>query len=227
MTTPTVSADAGTGKDPVPPSCKLRWMFLCVSAVLLALLLASSAFAVRFLAQIRSQELAASRALADRTNALAGLWLALQNYDQAVQQFVAQTAANQAAEQRRVDQLTREINSDFDHFPILGDPEEAAMLNELRGMFSQQRTLYVTIVEAPPAQRKREADKLLANQLAPAEKQIMDWSGRLQAWSGERLQQADRDLTGKFGKLRAALRACSASASAAVCCWCSAAWGTS
>jgi hypothetical protein len=33
---------------------------------------------------------------------------------------------------------------------------------------------------------------MLAERLVPVQKQILDWSGKLQAWNGERLQQADR-----------------------------------
>jgi len=179
-------------------------MFLVVSVILLALLLASGVFAVRFLAQIRTQELAATRALNERTQALATLGMSLQGYDRAVQQFVAQTAANQAAQQRRMDQLTREINSDFDRYPMVIDPDEAALFNELRGMLSMQQMLYLSMVGAPPSERKREAQNILAGQVA-AEKKIMDWSTKLQAWNGERSQRADRDLVTQFADLQNSL----------------------
>ena len=98
MATLSESADTGVWKEPTPPSSRLRWLFLCVSVLLLALLLVSRVLAVRFLSEMRSQELAATRALAERTRTLSGLWLSIQSYDQAVQQFVAQTAADQDAE---------------------------------------------------------------------------------------------------------------------------------
>ena len=89
----TETADTGAWREPTPPSSKLRWLFLSVSVLLLALLLVSGVLVVRFLSEMRTQELAATRALAERTRALSGLWLSIQSYDQAVQQFVAQTAA--------------------------------------------------------------------------------------------------------------------------------------
>src|ERR1035438_1959478 len=94
-------------KEPTPPSSGLRWLFLCVSVLLLSILLVSGALAVRFLSAMRTQELAATRALAERTRALSGIWLSIQSYDAAVQQFVAQTAADRDAEFRdRLDRLT-------------------------------------------------------------------------------------------------------------------------
>jgi hypothetical protein len=186
MATWSESADTGAWREPTPPSSGLRWLFLCVSVFLLALLLVSGILAVRFLSEMRSQELAATRALAERTRALSGLWLSIQGYDQAVQQFVVQTAADRDAEaRRRLDQLTLEIDADFDRYPSVRDSEEDALLTGMRGVFSQQRTLYITVLAARPAERRRQAETMLAEQLAPVQKQILDWSGKLQVWNGE------------------------------------------
>jgi signal transduction histidine kinase len=206
MATLTENADTGAWREPTPPSSKLRWLFLWVSILLLALLLASRVLAVRFLSEMRTQELAATRALAERTRALSGLWLSIQNYDQAVQQFVAQTAADRDADaRRRLDQLTLEIVSGFDRYPAVRDSEEDALLNGMRRVFSQQRTLYITVLEATPEQRRRQAEAMLAEHLEPVQKQILDWSGKLQVWNGERLQHADRALVTQFADLQGGL----------------------
>jgi signal transduction histidine kinase len=206
MATLSESADTGDWKEPVPPSSKLRWLFLCVSVFLLALLLVSRVLAVRFLSEMRTQELAAASALAERTRALSGLSLSIQNYDQAVQQFVAQTAADRDAEvRRRLDELTMEIAAGFARYPSVRDSQEDALLSGLRGVFSQQRTLYITILAATPAERRRQAESMLAARLVPVEKQILEWSGQLQAWNGERLQHADRGLVNQFANLQGSL----------------------
>jgi signal transduction histidine kinase len=206
MATSTENADTGTWREPTPPSSKLRWLFLSVSVLLLALLLVSGVLVVRFLSEMRTQELAATRALAERTRALSGLWLSIQSYDQAVQQFVAQTAADRESEVRRLlDQLTLEIDSDFERYPSVRDSEEAALLNGMRGIFSQQRTLYITILAARPAERRRQAENMLAEHLVPVQKQILDWSGKLQVWNGERLKHADSGLVTQFANLQASL----------------------
>jgi hypothetical protein len=70
MATLSESADTGALREPTPPSSTLRWLFLCVSVLLLALLLESSVLAVRVLSEMRNQELAATRALAERTRSL-------------------------------------------------------------------------------------------------------------------------------------------------------------
>jgi hypothetical protein len=72
-------SDLSTG---VRASCsttaaKAARLFLCVSVLLLALLLASGVLAVRFLSEVRTQELAATRALTERTREISGLWLSV------------------------------------------------------------------------------------------------------------------------------------------------------
>ena len=202
----TESADAGELWEPTPPSSKLRWLFLCVSGLLLALLLASGVLAVRFLSEVRTQELAATRALAERTRAISGLWLSVQSYNQAVQQYVEQTAADRDAEARRLlDRLTLEIDADFDRYPSVRDSEESALLNGMRLVFSQQRTLYVTILATRPEARRRQAESMLAERLMPVQMQILDWSGKLQVWNGERLQHADGALATRFATLQGSL----------------------
>ena len=205
MATLSESPDTPARKEPTPPSSKLRWLFLCVSVFLLALLLVSGVLVVRFLSEMRIQELAATRALAERTRALSGLWLSIQSYDQAVQQFVAQTAADQDAEARRLDQLNLEIDADFDRYPSVRDSEEDALLNGMRGVFTQQRTFYITILAARPAERRRQAESMLAEHLVPVQKQILDWFGKLQVWNSERLQHADRGLVTQFANLQGSL----------------------
>jgi signal transduction histidine kinase len=202
----TERADAGEWREPTPPSSKLRWLFLCVSGLLLALLLACGVLAVRFLSEVRTQELAATRALAERTRAISGLWLSVQSYNQAVQQFVAQTAADRDAEARRLlDRLTLEIDADFDRYPSERDSEESALLNGMRRVFSQQRTLYVTILATRPEERRRQAESMLAERLIPVQMQILDWSGKLQVWNGERLEHADGALATRFATLQGSL----------------------
>jgi signal transduction histidine kinase len=206
MTTSSESADADAWREPAPPSSALRWLFLWVSVLLLALLVVSGALAARFLSAMRTQELAATRALAERTRTLSGLWLSLQSYDQAVQQFVAQTAADRDVEaRRRLDQLTLAIAADFDRYPSARDSQEDALLTGLRGVFFQQRTLYITVLSARPEERRRRAESMLAEQLVPVQKQILDWSGKLQAWNGERLEYADSSLVTGFANLQGSL----------------------
>src|ERR1039458_1646760 len=46
---------------------------------------------------------------------------------------------------------------------------------------------------------------MLAEQLVPVQRQILDWSGKLQAWNGERLEYADSSLVTGFANLQGSL----------------------
>ena len=192
--------------NPDPASSTLRWVLLSVSATLLALLLMSGVLAIRILDRMHAQQQAVTHALAARTQMLSGLLLSVQNYNQAVGQFVAQEKADRdEAARQRLDRLTVEIASDLKHYPNDRDPIETAFLDGMEGLFAQQRTLYISVLEAKPDERRRQAQGLISDRTSPLQKQMLDWSEKLRAWNGERLQQADDDLTTDFGRLQGGL----------------------
>src|SRR5436309_7430400 len=188
MTPRSESAEMLDAPETTPPSGNLHWFFLAVSLVLLALVLLAGMLSVHFLSELRAQESRAAHALAERTRALTGLWLSIQSYDQTVQQFLARAAEDDAATRRRLDQLAFEIVSSFDHYPADRDSEENALLTGMQRVFSERRTLYVTVLASTPAERRRKSEQMLAETLGPVEKQIMDWSEKLEAWNGTRFR---------------------------------------
>lgn len=204
--TPSARASEAEGLEPDPGSGKLRWLLLLVCGALLTLLLVCSALANRFLNEMHAQQQVAIHALAVRTQMLSGLALSIQSYNAAVQQFVAQEAADrkQAARQQ-IDRLTVEIASDFQRYPNDRDSIEAALLDGMQDAFAQQRTLYISILAAKPSERERQAQNLIASRALPLQKQALDWSGKLQAWNQERFQHADQTLVTDFQRLQGGL----------------------
>jgi signal transduction histidine kinase len=189
-------------RAPDPPSSRLRWLLLSVSAALLVLLLASGALAVRTLDEMHSQELAVTHALEQRTEALAGLWLSIQSYNQAVQEFVAQAKNRDQAARQRLDQLTSQIDTELRRYPTSQDTEEIILLHGMEEVFLQQRTLYVSVLAKP--KRPKDASPLNKD-IIPVQQQILDWSSKLRTWNREQLQNADRKLFGQFAALQARL----------------------
>ncbi len=189
-----------------PPSNKVRWLFLGVCGALLALLLVSGVLSVRFLAKMQSQELAVTRALAERAQMLSGLWLSIQTYNDAVQQFVAETQADrEEPSHQQLDQLTLEIDSDLKRYPVERDSSEAELLDGLQEVFSQQRTLYVSTLARNSGERGRSVESFNAEHVAAVQKKILDWSGKLRAWNGERLGNVDRTLMTEFAGVQGGL----------------------
>ena len=203
MSTLSESAAETSPPQPSAPSNKLRWLFLGVCGFLLALLAASGLVAIRFLHQIHDQEQTITHTLADRAQLLSDLLLSIQKYNQAVQQVVTEAKANQEiASRRRVDDLALQIATDLKQYPVARDSSEAALLDGLQGVFTEQRTLYISVVSAPPADRRQQPSPLVAGHMKQLQGQILDWSTRLKAWNGERLQNADRSLTAEVGSVQ-------------------------
>lgn len=204
----TLSESAGevSRLDPGPPSNKLRWLFLGVCGFLLALLAASGFVAIRFLGEIHAQEQTITHTLADRAQLLSDLLLSVQKYNQAVQQVVTEAKADREKTARRqIDALALQIDSDLRQYPVARDSGEAALVDGLEEVFSQQRTLYISVLAAPQANRSQQAQSPTAEHMKRLQGQILDWSARLKAWNGERLQNADQSLASEFGSVRTGL----------------------
>ncbi len=183
--------------DTAPMAGKLRWLLIVMSGALLALLLASGVLAVRFLAEIQARQQAVANALLGRTELLQDLWLSTQRYNEAVREFVVHAEAdrNQASRQR-IEQLTVEIDSDLKRYPADRDLAETELLDVITAVYSQQRTLYLSVITPKPARNSSETS--LSHQLIPLEKQTLDWSERFRAWNQDKLQQADRAMVAGF-----------------------------
>jgi len=221
MTTLHNSAEASAELPPVPPSGGLRWLLLLVSVALLSILLASGSLAIRYLDEMHAQQQAVTHALATRTQALSGLLLSIQNYNQAVQQFVAQERADRTQQQqavrtqqeeernqaarRHLAQLTDEIDSYLKGYPNNRDSMETALLDGMQNVFTEQRTIYLWVLTGNPDQHGHPQPKEVADRLAPIEKQIQNWSGTLRAWDAEQLRHADQSLVKQWGALQGGL----------------------
>jgi signal transduction histidine kinase len=189
-----------------PPAGRLRWLLLVLCLALLALLVGSGLVAVRLFGEMHAQELAVSRVLAERTEMLSGLWTAIQNYNQAVQQFVTRTKATEVELARqRLDRLTLEIDGQLRGYPTGHDPVESALLAGMQDVFEQQRTIYLTVLAARPGLPRRQAEALISNRMLPLQNQIVEWSAKLRSWNGDRLRQADQTLLGEFGRAQGRL----------------------
>jgi signal transduction histidine kinase len=195
---------AGVDSGPGPLSGRLRWLLAIVCAVLLALLLLSGIFAVRLLDEMHSREREVTRALMQRTELLSSLWVSIQNYNEAVQQFVVQAnAERKQAARQRIDQLTVEIDTDLRRYPPDRDSIEAMLLGGMEDVFLQQRRLY--LLDSADGSQEPQNKEALAAPVSALQKQGVDWSRRFQAWNRAKLQQADQAMAIKFAGVQNSL----------------------
>jgi signal transduction histidine kinase len=186
-----------------PASTTLHWLVTGVSAALLILLLVSGMLALRWLRQMYARQQAVTQELAARTQMISALWLSVQNYDQAVQDFVNQTKVSQNKPTRQyLDQLTLEIDQHLKSYPADRDATEAALLVGMQDVFSEQHTLYISWLASPPGERRHEPENLDSARMVSLQKRILDWSSKFQTWNGRRFALADQSLVANFGNLQ-------------------------
>ena len=190
-----------TASDPKPETT--RWLFLAVSLTLLILLLGSGALAVTSLKKLHAQQQEITHVLAERSQMLSGLSLSIQSYNDAVRQFLADVQAADRAEaptRQQLDRLAVEIDTDLKRYPIQRDTTEAILFDGLRAVYLQQRTVYISLLERKPDERRRQAKAVIAEQMVPLQQKIIDWSGNLRTWNADRLKAVDRSLLGEFNE---------------------------
>jgi signal transduction histidine kinase len=155
--------------------------------------------AIHFLRDMHAQEVSAAHALVERTQMLFGLWISVQGYGKAVEQFVLEASTGKGKnEGRHLDGLTLQVDTELRHYPSRREPQESALLEVLHSIFTQQRNLYIAVLTARLDKQRPFATNLFAAHKAPTETINLGWLARLAVWNGERLQNADRTLVAQF-----------------------------
>jgi len=192
-----------TPEESVPSSSATRWLFLGVCVALLVLLLGSGVLAVDALSKMHAQQQAITHVLAERSQMLSGLSFSIQSYNDAVRQFLVEAQAE--PDRQHIERLTFEIDSDLKRYPVQRDSAEAVLFDGLRAVYLQQRTVYVSILERKPDERRRQAQNTIAEQIVPLQAKISDWSGKLRTWNADRLKSMDQSLVAEFNEAQRGL----------------------
>ena len=192
--------------DPDGPSRTVRWVPLVAFLCLLALIFISGVNATRTLNEMHQQEQAARRALADRSQALSGLYISIEVYNENMQRYVGYREGKADPDVRQqLDRLTADIASRLKRYPGDRQPEEAAFLATIFDLFQRHRELYQSVLTLAPAPPRGRAQDRMSGQILTMRSELLDRSGQLSAWNGRQLQSADETLLAQFGHLRASL----------------------
>jgi signal transduction histidine kinase len=192
--------------DPDWPSQGVRWVLLGAFLGLLLLLFVCGANATRTLNQMHQQEQSARRALADRAQALSGLYISIEVYNESMQRYVGYPAGkSDLAVRQQLDRLTADIGARLNRYPADRQPEEAAFLETILDLFDRHRDLYQSARALEPAAPQGRAHDLMSDQIVTMRSELLDRSGQLSSWNGRQLHDADEALLSQFGHLRASL----------------------
>jgi signal transduction histidine kinase len=91
-------------------------------------------------------------------------------------------------------------------YPIERDETETVLLDGLRNVYLQQRTVYISVLEARPNRRQHlQAPDPITLRMAPLEKEVLSWSENLRNWNADRLKLADQSLIKESAEAERAL----------------------
>src|SRR5262249_23685553 len=150
------------------PAARLRWVLLGAFAGLLGLLVFSGLSALRILEAMNGQEQEVRQALARRTQTLSGLCLSVQVYNESLQRFVIQPAAEpemRAREEMR--RLAEEIDSNLRSYPADREADEAGFLQRILSLMARHQTLFDDVRAMDSGERRREESQIVIGEILP------------------------------------------------------------
>ena len=178
---------------------RLRWVLLITFAALLALILISGAAAIRTLREMHDQEQDARRMVAQRAQTLSRLYVSIEIYNEDIGRYLGEPPQHADPGMRRqLDRLSSQIESELNRYPGERQPEEAALLKSMEALYRRHLDLYESAGGAPAEPRAR-------GEILTMRAELIDGSGRVNAWNGRQLQASDETLLSQFSRLQASL----------------------
>jgi signal transduction histidine kinase len=173
---------------------------------LLGLIVGSGAAASRTLKEMQAQEQAARRDVAERTRNLAGLYLSIEVYNEAIQRYAeCPEGKPDPTVRQQVDRMTADIDAQLMRYPANRQPEEALFLQAFLDQFVRQRNLYTSILVLSPQALRGPEQALINAEILEMRQQFLEASDQIQAWSSQQFRRTDESLLAQFGHLQSTL----------------------
>lgn len=186
------------------PSTKVRLTLLFSFGGLLALMLVAGLQALDLARQLHAQEEQLRQAFLARTQPLLVLSSTICVYNDRMQEFLlSQDPQAEGLTGQVFSQLSGEINSTLKMFPQARQPEERALIESLQRLFTEQQGMLDPMFSWSPAERHRQARRLLQEKVVPEQARIHETSERIALWDAEQRGETDRQIFASFSSLQA------------------------
>jgi signal transduction histidine kinase len=180
-----------------------RWVLGCAFAGLVILMLAAGYTALADLNHLHADELLARRQFVQRTQAVSGLCLSIETYNQTAERFLASPEPS-GPDRDQMDRLHTEITAVLRDFPA-GDADDLAAVRAIESLFANQKTMFEQMFSWSNEQRRLRAVETIHRDIEPIQISILDWSDRLRSANDRELQAADQTLLAQFSSVQSAL----------------------
>jgi signal transduction histidine kinase len=185
------------------PAGKMRLALLIGFGGLLSLTIGSGWEALRVSQELHSREEQVRRSFLTRSQDLSVLVASIHDYSNRIQQYLL--SQDQQTEEPSIEDFSRlaaEIASTLSRYPEDRQPEEQLLLEALDQLFAEQQRILKPILSWNREQRRREALRILNEEVLPGRLRILDTSEKIALWNREQLSEADRDLFARFAGLQ-------------------------
>ena len=185
------------------PAGHVRLALLIGFGGLLALTIGAGWEALHISQELHSREEQVRRSFLTRSQSLSALVASIHDYSNRIQQYLV--SQNQQEEEPSVEDFSRlgaEIESFLNQYPEDRQPEEQILLDALKQLFAEQQRILNPILSWKREQRRREAVRVLNEEVLPERLRILDTSEKIALWNRQQLTAADRELFARFSDLQ-------------------------
>jgi signal transduction histidine kinase len=186
------------------PSKKLRLTLLISFGGLLALMVVAGLDALRLARQMQTQEQEIRQTFLAHTQPLLVLSSSISIYNDSIQEYLmSQGPQADGLTAGEISRLTDEINSTVRKYPAHCEPQERALVENLKQLFTEQQTMLNPVLSWSREERHRQAWRFLNEEVLPQRSRIQDTSEKIALWNSQQLAATDGEMFRSFSTLQA------------------------
>jgi signal transduction histidine kinase len=184
------------------PSKRLHIIVLSTFVGLLVLLLVAGLLALDLLRQLQSAERDLARSLKSRTESLTALVFSVHEYNDRIQQYLLADKNNR----ENFAQLSRDIETRLDKYPMIRSFEEEQLLNSLGAQMRAQEQIVMKIMALNAEDRRRKALEYMRDEVIPRQLQILQTRAKIALWNQQQLDESGKHQLEYFDLVRQKLK---------------------
>jgi signal transduction histidine kinase len=186
------------------PSGKLRLILLVSFGGLLGLMVIAGLDAFRLARQMQTQEEEIRQTLLAHTQPLTVLSSSIYVYNDRIEEYLmSQDPQSDGPTANDFSRLQAEINSTLRKYPANCQPEERALLESLKQLYTDQQGMLDPVLSWSREERRRQAWRMLNEQVLPQRSRIQTTSEKIELWNSQQKGATDREIFASFASLQA------------------------
>lgn len=186
------------------PSGRLRLILLISFGGLLGLMVIAGLDAFRLARQMQAQEEEIRQTLLAHTRPLTVLSSSIYIYNDRIEDYLmSQDPQSDGPTADDFSRLQAEIDSTLRKYPANCQPEERALLESLKQLYTDQQGMLDPVLSWSREERRRQAWRMLNEEVLPQRSRIQATSEKIELWNSQQTGATDREIFASFASLQA------------------------